>query len=102
MKIILAYITNPSKAAAEKLAAQLLKKKLIACANIFPISSIYRWKGKITTQREFVLLGKTTTAKFAALSKEVEKLHPYEVPCILKISADANESYGKWVTKETK
>ena len=102
MKIVLAYITNPSKKSAEKLATQLLKKRLIACANIFPIKSSYWWKSKLQRSSEHVLLGKTTAAKFAALRKEVEKLHPYDVPCILKISADANESYGKWIDKETK
>jgi periplasmic divalent cation tolerance protein len=40
------YITNPSKEEAKRIAKHLLDKRIIACANIFPIESMYWWDGK--------------------------------------------------------
>ena len=41
------YITCKDKKEARKISRFLLEKKLIACANIFPIESMYRWEGKM-------------------------------------------------------
>ena len=101
-KIAFAYITNPDRKTARKVAVLLLKKKLAACANIFPIESIYLWKGKMRNEKEVVLIAKTSGSRFPALKKEVEKMHPYEVPCIIKIPVQANEKYAKWILSEIK
>ena len=31
------------------------------------------------------------------LRKEVEKIHPYDVPCIMKFDVEANTSYENWI-----
>ncbi len=98
--MVLAYITCKNKKEAKEIASSLLNKKLIACANIFPIESMYRWKGKIQNDREVVLLAKTTSAKFKQVEKETKKMHSYEVPCILKINAKVNKEYGEWLKGE--
>jgi periplasmic divalent cation tolerance protein len=46
-KPVFIYITNPSKKEAKRLAKHLIEKRLIACANIFPIESLYWWKNKL-------------------------------------------------------
>ena len=97
MSYILVFITNPSKKVANKLALHLLKKKLIACANIFPINSIYWWEGKIEKSREWMLIIKSSEKKFTLLKKEVKKLHPYDVPVIEKIKASANAECEDWI-----
>ena len=100
--MILVYITNPTKKVAEKIAKILLKKRLIACANIFEIESFYWWQRKIEKAKEFVLIGKTIEKNYARIKKEVEKIHPYEIPCILKIKAEVNERYLNWLKSELK
>jgi len=100
--IILIYITNSTKQEARKIAKVLLAKKLIACANIWPIDSVYRWRGKIKQEKEFALLAKTLAGKFAAAKKEVEKIHLYSIPCLIKISAQTNKKYFIWLTQELK
>lgn len=100
--MIFIYITSPNKKEAEKIARHLLEKKLIACANIFPIKSLYWWKGKIAEDKEFALIGKTFAKNYGKIKKEVEKIHPYEIPCIVKISAIANPKYANWLKKEIK
>jgi periplasmic divalent cation tolerance protein len=99
--MILVYITNPTKKVAQKIAKHLLKNRLIACANIFEIESFYWWQKKIERTKEFVLLGKTIEKSFEKIKKEVEKIHPYETPCLLKIKAKANEKYLNWLKSET-
>ena len=76
----------------------LLDKKLIACANIFPnVESIYPWKGKRVREKEAVLIVKTTADKYATVKRLVEKNHPYTIPCVVKISVEANAGYAKWL-----
>ncbi len=97
---IFIYITNSLKKEARKIARRLLKKKLIACANIFPTESLYDWKGKVVDEKEFVLIAKTLNKNFEKIKKEVEKIHSYSVPCITKIPVESNSKYFKWIKKE--
>jgi len=100
--MVLAYITCKDKKEAVKISMHLLRKRLIACSNMFPISSLYWWKNKIASGKEFVIIAKTTEKNFKTIEKEVKKTHSYEIPAILKIKADANDDYMAWVMKETK
>jgi periplasmic divalent cation tolerance protein len=95
------YITNPDRKTAKKIALRLLKKRLIACANIFPIESVYWWKGKIENAKEVVLILKTKE-NFNKIKNEVKKIHPYSIPCIIKFDAEANKEYEEWLKRETK
>ncbi len=98
--MIIVYITNPTKKEAKKIAKHLLSKKLIACANIIESASLYSWKSKLVDDKEYIMIAKTVNSKFGNIKKEVEKIHSYDTPCIVKISASANLKYLNWVTKE--
>lgn len=100
--MVLVYITCKNKKEAVKISMHLLKKRLIACSNMFPISSLYWWKGKIVSDNEFVILAKTSEKNFKKVEREVKKIHSYEIPAILKIKADANKEYMGWVKREIK
>ncbi|MFH0701359.1 MAG: divalent-cation tolerance protein CutA [Candidatus Woesearchaeota archaeon] len=102
MKFIFIYITCASIKEAEIISKHLLKKRLIACANFFPIKSKYWWKGKIVRGKEWVLLLKTVEKNYILIKKEIEKLHSYSVPCITKIKVQPNREYGKWMKREIK
>lgn len=99
MALVLVYVTNPSLVVARRITRHLLKKKLIACANLFPASiySMYLWKGKLAQGKEYLCILKTSQGKFKQVKAEIEKMHPYEVPCIIKIQASANKAFEKWV-----
>lgn len=98
--MIFVYITCKDGKEAKKISAHLLKKRLIACANIFPIDSLYLWGGKIEKTKEVVLIAKTLEEKFSEVKKEVTKIHSYEIPCIEKIKTETNSEYSEWVKKE--
>jgi|TARA_B100002003_G_C13973855_1_gene471190 periplasmic divalent cation tolerance protein len=96
----LIHITCKDEKEAEKISRHLLEKKLIACANLHPIRSLYWWKGKIQDENEVVIMAKTLDKNYNKIKEEVSKMHSYDIPCILKIDAEANESYDKWVKEE--
>ena len=96
----LIYITCKDEREAEKISLHLLRKRIIACANIFPIKSAYWWKGKITKSNEHVMIAKTSNKNFKKLEFEVKKMHSYEIPCILRINASANKEYNEWMNRE--
>jgi periplasmic divalent cation tolerance protein len=101
MTFIIIYITNPNLKTAKKISMHLIKKRLVACSNIFPINSLYWWKGKIQNSKEVVSIVKTKKENYNKVKNEVKKIHPYETPCIMKINAQANKDYEKWILKET-
>ncbi len=98
----LVYITCKDRKEAEKVSMCLLRKRLIACANIFPIKSMYWWKVKIVNANEFAIIAKTSNKNFRKIVNEVKKLHSYQIPCILKIDSFANKEYEAWANKEMK
>ena len=98
----LIYITCKDEEEAVKISKHLINKRLIACSNMYPIRSMYRWKGKLQDEKEFVLMTKTIEKNYGKIKEEVKKIHSYDVPCILKIEAEADESYDKWVNEEVK
>ena len=98
----LLYVPCKDKKEASTIAKALLDKKLIACANIFPITSFYIWKGKRKDEKEFVLLAKTHKKHAKAIRSEVKKLHSYKTPAIISFSADVNPSYENWMKTQLK
>ena len=98
----LIYITCPNEEEAVKISKNLMDKRLIACSNIYPIRSLYNWKGKLHDEKEYAIMAKTKKKNYKIIKEEVKKLHSYKVPCILKIDAEANEEYNKWINKEVK
>ena len=103
--IRLVLITCPTLPEARKISRSLLQKNLAACVNIqiFPVESIYRWKGKIETAREHLLLIKTTTRRLKSLEREVLRLHSYETPefLVLPISG-GSKPYLRWLSSSCK
>ena len=69
------YIPCKDNDEAKKIASHLLKKKLIACANMFPVTSMFRWEGKLQNQSETVLIGKSLPEKFQKITETVTELH---------------------------
>jgi len=90
------------KDAAERLAQQLVERRLAACVNIIgPIRSIYRWKHKVHNEQEYLLLIKTTVEHAAQLRSAFRGLHPYELPECVELPIDGgSEEYLAWLAAE--
>jgi periplasmic divalent cation tolerance protein len=96
--------TIGSKDGAERLAQQLVERRVAACVNIVgPIRSVYRWKQKIEHEEEYLLLIKTTAARVADLQAAFPELHPYELPECVELAVDGgSEQYLTWLVGEVK
>ncbi len=101
MNVVLFYITHENLEAARRVVDHLLAKRLIACANLVPIQSAYWWNGEIQHAEEVVSIVKTTEACAARVEAAISTVHPYEVPCIVRIDAAANEPFARWIDEET-
>lgn len=99
-KMVFLYVTNESSSEAKKIAKYLLEKRMIGCANIYPVNSIYQWEGEISDDEEYVLIVKTTKEKCEQVRNEIAKIHPFDTPCILKLDVDPNEKYMEWIKNE--
>ena len=91
------YIIVPDKDVAEKISLMLLNKSLVACTNLFSVSSAYFWNHELCQEGEIVVLGKTLTSKISEIEKEVLAIHPYDVPLIGSWAMEVNEGYFEWV-----
>ena len=94
------YVTCGNSKEAEKIAAALLKKRLIACANIFPVKSRYLWKGKLKAAKEYAILGKSSGSKIGAIEKEIKKVHSYNVPVVVFWNDKSTNEAEKWLKDE--
>ena len=97
---IVVLMTAGSSEEASRLAEMLVGAHLAACVQIMPqMESVYRWKGSVHREPEFLLLAKTTSACFDELEREVRALHTYDNPEIVAVPVShISASYLEWVT----
>jgi periplasmic divalent cation tolerance protein len=99
----LVWCPFPDRAAAEKVAGQLLDEKLIACANLLDgVTSLYAWNGERGAGEECGALFKTDARVLARAVARVEELHPYDTPAVLGWRCDAaGAGTAAWLAAET-
>lgn len=87
-----AMIWSPfaTSADAERVAAQLVEERLVACANIVPhLTSIFRYEGKVQQAGEAGALFKTHPHLLERATRRLAELHPYETPAVCGWMADS-------------
>jgi periplasmic divalent cation tolerance protein len=102
---IVVLVTCGSKKEARKIAQALVERRLAACVQEIgvPVRSMYRWKGRVESANEVLLLIKTSRKRFSAVSTLVKKLHSYEVPEIIALNiADGSREYLDWITSNVR
>jgi periplasmic divalent cation tolerance protein len=93
--------TVDSEAAAERISAALLDRRLAACVQVVgPIVSRYRWQGKLETAREWQCLAKTESHLFGEVEAAIRELHSYEEPEILALPIlTGSPGYLAWLAE---
>jgi periplasmic divalent cation tolerance protein len=95
--------TFPDEDSAKSTAKLLVERRLAACAQLFPIESIYSWQGKICDENEVMLLIKSRTALFGEIAATIKENHSYEVPEIVQIPLTGGwPDYLQWLEDSTK
>ncbi len=91
------YITAGNMENASEIARELVSKRLAACVNMFPVSSIYRWKGEIEEDNEIAMFVKTDSSRLEEIIKLVKSLHTYEMPAIEFWGIEGEQGYLDWI-----
>jgi periplasmic divalent cation tolerance protein len=102
---IVVLVTCADPAEAGRIAAAVVRKRLAACVNVLasPVMSVYRWKGKVESAREFLLVMKSSRRRFDALRKEIVRRHSYEVPEVIALPIVAGAaSYLAWLEESVR
>ncbi len=99
MSYIVLLTTTDSQEEAQNLAKQALERRLAACVQIVgPMTSVYRWKGKIEMSQEYRCEMKTTTNHYVELAAMIVEQHSYEVPEIVTLPiAEIDREYAGWM-----
>ncbi|MBI2559607.1 MAG: divalent-cation tolerance protein CutA [Planctomycetes bacterium] len=100
---IIIFVTASSVEEGQKIGRTLVEERLVACINIVsPIQSIFQWQGRVSDEREALLIAKTKSALFNDIVVRVKKLHSYKVPEIIAVPiVDGSQDYLNWISAET-
>jgi periplasmic divalent cation tolerance protein len=98
-KILLALSTFPDAETARRISNQLVSERFVACANILSaVESIYRWKEKIETGSETLVLFKLSENGQSAFQQKLRSVHPYEIPEVIFVPISSGlPEYVRWV-----
>ena len=99
------YMTCKNKIEANKIAYDLVKKDLVACANIIPsVKSYFKWdKKKINIIKESILIGKTVKKNINKIILYIKKISSYDCPCIVFVDIEnGNKEFLSWIKSSTK
>ena len=97
---LVVLVTCSSAGEARRIAQAVVEARLAACVNILPgpVTSIYRWKGKVESAKESLLLIKTSRKRLGKLRAAVERLHSYDVPEFIALPIVAGApKYLSWL-----
>ena len=96
--MIFLYSTFPNIREAKRIGESLVGKKLAGCVNMFPIDSVFAWKGKISRNKEVAAIIKTEKKNFKKIESFILKNHSYDTPCIIEIPLSRiTKKYLSWL-----
>ncbi len=101
--LLMVITTVSSEKDGEQLAGVLVEESLAACVQIDgPVSSLYRWDGKLQRTSEYRLSIKTAIQNWPKLRERIAKLHPYDEPEIIAVPiSHSSQGYADWVIDQT-
>ncbi|PYT04614.1 MAG: divalent-cation tolerance protein CutA [Acidobacteria bacterium] len=100
---LVVFVTTTDNEEAASIAEALVSERLAACVNILgPVESVYRWEGKITRDREALMIIKTTDQRYPDLELRVKALHSYTTPEVLAFRIEQGSAdYLTWIRDST-
>lgn len=90
-----------SEEEAERISAALVERRLAACVQVVgPISSRYRWQGKVEHEQEWLCLAKTAASRYDEVEAAIRELHTYDEPEIVATPIVAgSKGYLGWLSE---
>jgi len=101
--VVLILTTVGSEDQGIQIAESVVERGLAACVNIVKhVRSIYRWKGEIWDDEEYLLVIKTRASLFPQVRDTIRSLHSYELPEVLCLPVDKlDERVQGWILDTT-
>jgi periplasmic divalent cation tolerance protein len=78
MPFIMLLLTCATKAEAERISIELIERRLIACAKMMPVHSIFQWEGAVQGDDEIMLIMETSQELCQDIEEVVRSLHSYK------------------------
>jgi periplasmic divalent cation tolerance protein len=100
MRIVKVETTLTRAADVERIVKGVLEQRLAACVQCVPVTSHYRWEGRLLQEAELRVEAKTTTEGSDALVSFIRREHPYALPEIVVSVVEASDAYAEWVGGE--
>ena len=103
MTAIVVLATAPDLDTAERLAQDVLERRLVACVTILTgARSHYWWQDRLETAEEAQIVMKTTQDRWPQLQAHWQQIHPYDTPELIVLPVTAgHRPYLDWIVKET-
>ena len=102
MNCIAVITTVATRDDARRIAKALVERRLVACAQISEIESLYHWDGALQDDPEFRLLMKTVDTQYDAVEQAIRALHPYDLPAIYALPVERIDApYAHWVREQS-
>jgi periplasmic divalent cation tolerance protein len=99
---IVVQTTVAAEADAQTFARGLVERGFAACVQWTPITSMYRWQGKIEQSNEWQLTIKTIPSRVQDVIGWLQRHHTYTNPEILVLGVvQTSAAYARWVTEAT-
>ena len=95
-------ITCGSREEAAVIADALVEGRLVACAHLVPIASVYEWKQVVEHDDEVLITAATRVDHFESIVETVRSLHSYELPAITAVALDGSRDYLAWIDEQTR
>ena len=101
--LIVVVTSVGSEEQALDIAHALIRNRQAACVNLIPnVHSIYRWKGRVCDDGEFLLIIKSRAREFVGVCDTIQKINTYELPEILAYRVDeASPAFADWISRTT-
>src|ERR1035437_8433152 len=97
-KNIIVLTTVVTKRYANDLARSIVSARLAACVQMQAVQSVYRWKGEVCSEPEWLLAIKTSEGRYAELEQHIRANHSYEMPEIVQLPVTGgSREYRAWI-----
>ena len=85
---------------ADKIAKALVEERLAACVNVSQARSYFIWNGRLSDEREELMIIKTEKSLAEKIKARIKELHSYELPEIIAIPiVGGDERYLEWISQ---
>lgn len=101
--LLVVTTTHDDETRARDLARALVRERLAACAQVYPVRSAYWWDGEVQDSAEWRVDLKTRADLADQLTARITELHTYDTPEVIAVPVvTGSAAYLAWMAAETR